>query len=137
MVSFLLSLHFVSGQIYVQSTATGSNDGTSWTNAYTDLNIALQAASSGDEIWVAQGIYTPTTCSACNDSDKSIAFSIPSGVEVLGGFPSTGNPGIADRNWQTNPTTLSGDIDGDGTSANNSYSIVRTIDVNNLSLIHI
>ncbi len=134
-VFLLLSLHSVYGQIYVQSTATGSNDGTSWTNAYTDLNTALQAAVSGDVIWVAKGTYTPTSCSSCSDTDKSITFSIPSGVEVLGGFPDTGNPGIASRNWQTNTTILSGDIDGDGTSANNSFSIIRTIDVSNQTIL--
>ncbi len=35
---------------YVKWNADGANNGTSWTDAYTDLQSALSAASSGDEI---------------------------------------------------------------------------------------
>jgi hypothetical protein len=33
-------------------------DGTSWTNAFTKLQYALSAASSGDQIWVAAFSHT-------------------------------------------------------------------------------
>jgi len=44
--------------IYVATSGDGS-DGFAWTTAYTDLQSALGEALSGDQIWVATGVYTP------------------------------------------------------------------------------
>ncbi|HEX5840091.1 MAG TPA: hypothetical protein VFY26_19800, partial [Anaerolineales bacterium] len=69
---------------YVKWDAAGANDGTSWTNGFTDLQLALAAASSGDEIWVATGVYKPTS-----GTDRSVSFVLKNGVAVYGGFAGT------------------------------------------------
>ncbi len=111
--------------IYVNANAGGGNNGQSWTNAFLTLSDALSNATSGDKIWVSAGTYYPTA-----GNNRSISFVIPSGVEILGGFPSSGNPTLVNRNPQSNPTILSGDIDQNGTLANNSYTVIYTKDVN-------
>jgi hypothetical protein len=45
--------------IYVDGSAAGAGDGTSWGNAFPYLQDALAIAGPGDEVRVAQGIYRP------------------------------------------------------------------------------
>jgi len=46
--------------IYVDADATGANDGESWTNAFRDLQAALNMAESGDEIkWPVEPTSLP------------------------------------------------------------------------------
>lgn len=96
---FTLSL---SAQVFVDADATGSGDGTSWADAYTNLNDALLAADSGASVWIADGTYTtPDTAS----------FFIDKELTVLGGFNGTeADAGSADP--ATNVTILSGDVMG-------------------------
>ena len=69
--------------IYVDANAPGANNGESWADAYTDLQSALgdPCLVSGDEIWVAAGVYKPTT-----GSDIGARFSLVDGVDMYGGF---------------------------------------------------
>ncbi len=93
-------------------------NGLTWATAYSNLQTALAAAPTGTEIWVAQGTYKPT-----RTISKTISFSIPSGAVVYGGFVGTETL-LTQRNFNTNPTILSGEI---GTIANpqdNSFHVV-------------
>jgi hypothetical protein len=103
---------------FVKPSGNDAAAGTSWATAFATLQQALSVASAGSQIWVAKGTYKPTTT-----SDRSISFQLKNGVAVFGGFAGT-ETSLNQRNWQTDTTTLSGDIDGDGTLVNNSYHVV-------------
>ncbi len=95
-----------SGVLYAAPTATGSADCSSWANACT-LQTALTNATSGSQIWVRQGVHYP-------GSNQTDAFALKTGVAVYGGFAGT-ETSLAQRDWQTNVTVLSGDIDQNDT----------------------
>lgn len=114
---------------YVNHAASGNNDGSSWTDAYTDLKNALDMSVIGDTLLVAQGTYTPST------SDRTISFELKQDVKMYGGFDGT-ETSISQRDWVANPTILSGDLNGDDnanlvltepTRLDNSYNVVRII----------
>ena len=83
--------------IYVDIDATaGSNNGTSWSDAYTNLNTAL--TKSTGEFWIAEGTYiTPV----------SVGIQINNTNELYGGFHGT-ESSRTERNWTTYPTILDG-----------------------------
>src|SRR5690554_569056 len=86
--------------IYVNQNADGNNDGSSWADAYTDLQQAINNSLFGDTIWVAAGTYQPAF---------GTSFSMKEGVEIYGGFPNNdSNAELEDRNWVQNQTILLG-----------------------------
>jgi hypothetical protein len=109
--------------IYVDADAVGANNGTSWEDAYTDLQPALDGAVIGDQIWVAEGTYMPTHEFSPGDP-RSTTFQLKNGVALYGGFdPSVGDVGWEDRNWVGNIAILSGDIGIAGDPSDNSYQV--------------
>lgn len=119
-------------RLYVDASKTGgSNNGSSWANAYTSLSAALNnsCAAFVSEIWVAKGTYKPTGA----NGDRSLKFTIPTNVKVYGGFAGD-EVLLTDRKFDfintTNKTSLSGDLNGDDlpnfvNNAENSYTIVN------------
>ena len=103
--------------------ATSGTCGSSWATAC-DLQYALTTvAASGNEVWVAQGVYKPTT-----SIDRSVSFQLRDGIALYGGFALTET--LRDqRNWVANVTTLSGDIGVPGNNVDNSYHVVIGSDV--------
>ena len=89
------------GIIYVDADATGANDGTSWADAFTALQPALEAAQTGDQIWVAAGTYTPSLESDPDDP-RSASFQMKNGVAIYGGFAG-GETRLEQRDWENNP----------------------------------
>lgn len=125
--------------MYVDSSATGSGSGLAWSDAFTDLQLALAyaRASSGvvQQIWVAEGVYSPTLCqpAECNDASvkRNLSFDLVDGVALYGGFPAGGGSGaFGDRDPASHASVLSGDLSGNDTSdpatrIENSLHVVR------------
>jgi predicted outer membrane repeat protein len=98
----------VSAQVFVDKTASGSNDGTSWANAYTDLTNAIMSTPEGGEVWVAAGDYFP----GGNSPSRDTSFTLPHNMSLYGGFAGT-ETDLSQRDFETNVTQLSGDHNGD------------------------
>jgi hypothetical protein len=126
---------------YVKYDASGANNGSSWTDAYTSLQSALGDAGC-TEIWVAEGVYKPTT----NPSDRGATFELKSNLALYGGFAGT-ESSIDERNIDAHPTVLSGDIDNNDSqtpvitdittvtgNTTNSEHVLNGSDVSNVTI---
>jgi hypothetical protein len=117
---------------FVKATASGLNNGSSWANAFTSLQSALDLALSGDQVWVAAGTYKPSkdiNGSATPDDARTKTFILKNGVKLYGGFAGT-EAVLTSRNVAANPTILSGDIDnndGDNFAGNSSNAYHVTV----------
>lgn len=98
--------------IYVDADATGSGDGSSWADAYTELQSALAEVAYGQDIWVSEGVYYPDydSLSDVHTGNISATFRLVNDVVLYGGFSGT-ESSEDQRNWAVHPTVLSGDID--------------------------
>ena len=120
---------------YVDDDASGAGDGTSWTDAYANLQAALYLAKPGDTIYVAAGIYKPINRIDFDESNelevREATFQIPDSVTLFGGFAGTesmpGSQSVLDaRDFANNSSILSGDIGVIGSSSDNAYHVVYT-----------
>lgn len=103
---------FITGHIHVDYSATGSNTGECWDNAYTSLQTALDNASTGDVIWIAGGTYKPSHNLSgnvpSNMEDATFDMSIKN-LSVYGGFAGTESTlSQRDLSITANTTYLSG-----------------------------
>jgi len=129
----LFSLSLNAQTIYVNKAATGNNDGSSWANAYTDLQAGLDAAATDANIWVANGTYTR--------GDKSKYYTFSKKMNLYGGFSGSENS-LDERVIENNLTILSADHNGDDASgdlvanrSDNSLHVMRIMESANDGLI--
>lgn len=118
-------------RVFVNGAAQGANNGTSWTDAFTDLQMGLDAARQAGpgpvQIWVAAGTYLPDR----GTGDRAASFELTDGVSIYGGF--AGNEiRLNQRRPLAHPTMLTGDLAGNdavGDLADNSYHVVMASNV--------
>ncbi len=110
--------------VYVnQASQAVSPDGSSWLTAYASLAEALLSDLTGKkEVWVAKGTYYPT-----REKDRNASFTLVPGIGIFGGFQG-GEVLRSQRNWNKNPTVLSGEIGDPLDMADNVYHVVTGSD---------
>ncbi|UAY53163.1 choice-of-anchor Q domain-containing protein [Ferruginibacter albus] len=105
LLAFLIALVFCKHSAaqttrFVMQVAQGIGDGSSWSNASSDLQSIINASAAGDSVFVAKGIYIPIDSS----------FTMKEGVKIFGSFNGTEN-NVAQRifgNDENDSSILSG-----------------------------
>ena len=142
--------------IYVDDTAPGLNNGTSWFHAYRYLQDALQAVNpnaASTVIKVAQGTYSPDDATGLPSEGREATFQLKDNVKILGGFAGFGVPFPGERLIQDYQTILNGDLDANditlddslttddrflenhATRQENCFSVVTSIDNNHTAVL--
>ncbi len=135
--------------LFVNPGATGGNNGSTWNDAFTDLQPALSAATNfltgctlttppcpphpnSMKLWVASGTYKPTS-----GTDRGSSFQLRNNVALYGGFNGTETL-LSQRNPNpnTNGAVLSGNINSPGSDGDNSYHVVNASSVNTTAILN-
>jgi hypothetical protein len=106
--------------VYVDQDATGDNNGTSWDDAFNELNDAIYVAGRYEnvqEIWVAEGIYSP------HPTRRDTSFILKDSIRIYGGFLGI-EATREERTADPELVFLSGDINLTDTLWDNSYHTV-------------
>ncbi|WP_127124466.1 T9SS type A sorting domain-containing protein [Pseudoflavitalea rhizosphaerae] len=123
--------------LYVDSSVAVSGDGSSWASAFKYLSDALAVANDNiavDNILVAKGTYYPTGAQSGSDRNRSF-FIRYGGLKIFGGFPGGGGSfaqrvlPAATGEYSGEGTILSGDINIEGDSTDNSYHVLAVTDI--------
>ncbi|MGD8904706.1 MAG: choice-of-anchor Q domain-containing protein, partial [Anaerolineae bacterium] len=136
-------------RLYVDRAATLGNTGVDWLNALKDLRDAFTLAENCPgigEIWVAAGVYRPDEGVGMVPGSRPETYQLLDGVKVYGGFAG-GETLLEERDWVTNATVLSGDVDNNDTATggivntpagivgDNSYHVVASTAVGDTTVL--
>ncbi|HIJ53736.1 MAG TPA: right-handed parallel beta-helix repeat-containing protein [Planctomycetes bacterium] len=134
---------------YVDAGTPVDGDGSSWEMAFRRMQDALAVAWYGDEIRVAQGIYTPappglpppppplqpptpplpvtwinSQSVEVAPADRTATFQLKKSVTLKGGYAGFGHANPNDRNVEIYKTILSGDLNGNDADLNNPLDLL-------------
>ena len=124
---------------YVRPISYGSGNGSSWANASNDLQLMINNSAAGDSVFVAQGTYYPihdpsddgfvhnVNSIRGKTTDRDNSFVLKEDVKIFGGFADNGTATWKNRNWNTYPSVLSGDIGVPNDNADNCYHVVISV----------
>lgn len=121
----IISLFTANAQsnIYVDVNATGMNNGSSWTNAYTVMDTAIFYATPNDHILIKTGVYKQS-------------FKIDKSIQIFGGFNGT-ESSYNQANPEINPVIFDADINGDDIldnySANKTDNLTHHVNIQNFN----
>ena len=124
--------------IYVDDDAVGTNNGSSWQNAYIYLQDALADANSSEkpvEIRIAQGTYKPDQGAGQTTGDREATFMLIDDITLSGGYAGILGVDPNEQDYEKYETVLSGDLADDDantieyprqeyTQKDNSYNVI-------------
>jgi len=116
--------------------ASGANDGSTWADAFQGpdgLQAALAVAVSGDEVFVADGVYLPSST-----GNRGQAFALANGVTIWGSFAGGESDPSERPPFGTADSVLSGDLNGDDGAlafGDNSFHLITTSGTNDTAVI--
>jgi len=119
-VVMLIVAQGVSAQrtIYVDHQALGLNSGADWQNAFVSLHDAIGAARSGDDIWIAEGVY-PTS----SVGNRFASYDLDMSLSIYGGF--RGFEETVEERGPNAITVLSGEIGLPGERSDNAHHVLE------------
>jgi len=118
---FLLAISLTFGQtiVYVTQSGAGNQSGSSWGNALPGVQLRdrLASVAGGTQFWIGAGTYRPYVL-------RTGSFTIPSGVQVFGGFG--GNETDLGQRVLSQPssTTFTGEQGDPNFLGDNNYHVV-------------
>ena len=117
--------------VFVDADAAPDGDGLAWASAYQDIQSAMDRAAAFNsdtdagndvnQIWIAEGTYTPTAELHSGDP-RSASFALIEGVTLCGGFEGT-ESAFEERDWNSHETVLSGDLGIVDSLLDNAYTV--------------
>lgn len=114
---------------------TGGADGSDWATNALALHAALakpECIGPGNEIWVREGVYRPSSDTAF----RGISFTVASGTQVFGGFAGTETL-REERDPAAHLSILSGDIAGDDFDGDGDGVVADAADIQGENSVHV